>query len=106
VVGKGPGISYQRDAYARLKTCEFKKVAPIEWQVLNLSLTHTALYRKFAGVDARCLADHLDLFFDRSRPQSKIDRQVVPYTQREMLHLRAKPRCRSRDLILARLEIS
>src|ERR1700730_17107165 len=72
VVGEGAGICYRHDAYARLKTCEFKKVAPIEWQVLNLSRTYTALYDEFAGVDVGCLASYQHLFFDRTRPQLKI----------------------------------
>src|SRR4029077_3905434 len=106
VVGVATWIRNRHDADAALKTCEFKKVAPIQWQVLNLNLTHSAFHGAFASVDAGCLVSYQDLFFDRTRPQLKIDCQVVPYTQREMLHFRTETGGESLDLIVARLETS
>jgi hypothetical protein len=46
------------------------------------------------------------LFFDRTRPQLKIDRQLVPDKQPDVLHLRIEARGKSLDLVIAGLEIS
>ena len=87
VVGEGAGICYRHDAYAGLEARQLKKVATIKRKVLNLNLTHTALYGKLAGVNARCLTTYQDSFVDRSRMQQKIDRQLVPNKQPDILHL-------------------
>jgi len=64
IVCERAGIRHGHDTYARLKTREFQKVAAIKRQVLNLNLTDTAVYRKLAGVNTRCLTAYQDSFVD------------------------------------------
>ena len=105
VVGEGAGICYRHNADAGFETRQLKKVTTIKRKVLNLNLAHTTLYGKLAGVNARCLTTYEDSFLDRSRMQLKVDCQLVPNKQPDILHLRSEARSKSLDLVITRIEI-